>query len=312
MTEGKSFEPIGLAAGPRSLPDWVRGVHINWMDGYGNSPHLHVRCRRDPLAFSRVGSPVWGPFDCLNHLNEKCRGWIAEQDGVAAVHYHSGKVSLTPFQERVGWVGNGFDALLQDTLDGEPRVDRTGCWPDQPGRPSMGGGIYETRQILATTQQEGYGGRHIDITLKSGELLRLRGPWHGGAPEGYSEVYYYIDKPEDQRRGRWWRPWYNRGGYFGLYVKTDLLLDIFATFVPHVPWCSVTTVNRLGETRRLEPMRPEIGLPKDWHVQPEQCPGHRYGMTSFQNGPHPGDRCVFCEQRRDPAWVSPYDKRAAA
>lgn len=306
------FEPLALAAGRRSLPDWARGAHINWMDGYDNRPHLHIRCSRDPLEFSKAGAAVWDRFDCLNYLGKKSRGYIAECDGAAAVHYHDGAVALTPFQERVGWINGKFDPQLQDTLDGGPRVDRAGCWPDQPGRPSMGGGIYETRQILATTQQEGYAGRHIDITLKSGELFRLRGPWHGGAPEGFIEVYYYIDRLEDQRRGRWWRPWYNRGGFFGLYVRTELLLDIFATFQPHIAWCTVTEVNRFGESHRLEPMRPETALPKGWHVSPEDCPGHRYGMTSFQGGPHPGDRCTFCEQRRDPDWVSPYDKRAAA
>ncbi len=304
MSEEKRFEPVEMAAGPRALPGWVRGAHINWMDAYANSPHLHIRCSRDPLEFQWAGNPVW---------EKRANGmWIAEQDGVAAVHYHKGAVSLTSFQERVGWINGKFDAQLQDTLDGEPRVDRTGCWPDQPGRPCMGGGIYETREILATTQQEGYAGRHIDITLKTGELVRLRGPWHGGAPEGYSEVYYYIDRPEDQRRGRWWRPWYNRGGFFGLYVRTELLLDIFATFTPHVPWCIHTTVNRHGETHRLEPIRPEIGLPKGWHVAPDQCPGHRYGVTHYQSGPLPSDQCAFCEERRDPDWVSPYGKRAAA
>lgn len=301
----KRFTPIDLDPGERPLPAWVKDAHINWMEGFGNSPHLHVRCRHDPLAFANFGNPVWE--------KRGSKTWIAEHEGVASVHYHNGAVSRQPFIEHAGWIDGKWNHDIQATLDGEPRFDRDGLWADQPSKPFMGGGIFETRHMLATTQQEGYAGRHIDITLKNGDNVRLRGPWHGGAPEGYSEVYYYIDRDEDAKQSRrWWKPWYKRGGYFGLHVRTELLLDIFATYQPHVPWGTVTTPIIGGESTRLEPLRPETGLPKGFYLDPDQCPGHRFSFNHYQTGPQPYDRCDFCEVRRDPSWVSPYERKAAA
>lgn len=298
----RNFERIGLVEGPRKLPLWARDAHIDWMDGYGNSPHLKVRCRTDPLAFAKFGNPAWEKVGS--------KTWIAERDGVAAVHYHEGAVRPAKFTRKIG---GEWDITKPQLLDGEPWIDTTGLWPDQipNAKPKMGGTEHETFTMLATTQQEGYAGRHFDITLKDGTDVRLRGPWHGGAPDGFVELYYDIDdhlaKTAGRPNNRWYRKWYARGGYFGLFMRPEVLLDIFATFLPHVPWAMVADEKRCT----LQPLRPETGLPKGFHVDPARCPGHRYGMTAYQSGPHPGDRCALCNERRDPSWVSPYERKPA-
>jgi hypothetical protein len=299
----KRFEPLNLAAGPRDLPAWVKGAHIDWMDGYGNSPHLKVRCAADPLGFSDFGNPAW------EKVGADC--WIAERDGVASVHYHSGAVRPTEFTRKIG---GEWDPTKPQLLDGRPWIDTAGLWPDQiaNAKPKMGGLEHETFTMLATTQQDGYAGRHFDITLKDGTNVRLRGPWHSLAPKGFVSLYYDTDDHIQNCRSGWrvWRQrkWHELGGFFGLYVRTELVLDIFASFQPHAPWATIIETRKDGERRWIEPMRPETQMPKGWYVEPEGCPGHRYSLSSGE--PKPYDSCVFCHERRDPAWRFPHEQAA--
>lgn len=305
-------ETIDLPSGPRKLPSWCRGGHINWRWPFSNSPDYMVRCATDPLAFSTSGAPVWRMFDWQDG-SKKGRGWIAEREGVAACHYHDGQISLTEFEEHVRWIEK---PSLENGLKGEA----------------------ETRkyQMLATSQQDGYAGRHFDITLsaqvipiysretgtvmtavKHGTKLRLRGPWHGGAPDGYTETSYWIDE-HAARYGSWInrRKWYDRGGYFGLYIKPEILLDILATYEPHVPWAMVTESWRGRDEVLLRPLVPETGLPKEWKVHPDQCPGHDFILSPWATGrdrTHPNDACKFCGTKRQPGWVyiSPFTGKAS-
>ena len=276
-----TIEAIELPAGPRDLPDWARDAHINWMEPYSNRPALKVRCRTDPLAFSNAGNPVW------EKVGKDC--WIAERDGVAAVHYHGGQVREVEFQRHLGWL-------------------------EKPGPENKFKGVAKTEAytMLATPQSEGYAGRHFDVTLKDGQTVRLRGPWHGPSPAGFVEISFDTDEAIAKYGGRpgsrWWRPWHQRGGYFGLYIRPELLLDIFATFLPHVSWCwTWDKKGRLG----LEPLRPETGLPKGWMVEADQCPGHRFARSPYGGKEHPGDRCAFCNQKRDPNWIAPWERKKA-
>ena len=305
--EPTSFTRIELAAGPRTLPAWARDLSINFRHGWGNRPDYKIRCREDPTAFTRDGSPVWTPFSEPGHS----RGWRAEREGVAAVHYHGGAISVADFEEHVRWI-------------------------DPPSQANGWKGEAETRkyQMLATAPQDGYAGRAFDITLDAcslpvwsaaerraietaierGTVIRLRGPWHGGAPEGYMEVHYDTDasiaqygRPIGKRRPR---PWYNLGGYFGLYVTPALFLDIAATYQPHIEWAWVDIPIGKETRRYLEPLVPETGLPKGVYVAPSDCPGHQYVRGGPATQDHPSDRCKFCGEKRDPSWVyvSPWDK----
>lgn len=286
---------------PESCHRGVDGGHIDWHWYYGNSPSHKVRCATDPLAFTHSGAPVWRMFTYQDGAKPG-RGWIAEREGVASCHYHNGAITMEEFEEHVRWIM-------------------------KPSQANNWKGEAETRkyQMLATAQQDGYAGRHFDITLDAQEIpiysretgtvmtkvargtkLRLRGPWHGGAPEGYTETSYWVDA-DAPKYGTWikTRPWYARGGYFGLYIKPEILLDILATYEPHVPW-AITTETWGGKERiHRSPLVPETGLPKGWHVHPDQCPGHDFIISPHATGrdrTHPNDACRFCGIKRRPGW----------
>jgi hypothetical protein len=271
------------------------------MHGWGNRPRYKVRCRTDPLEFTRDGSPVWTAEP--RKSNSRC--WKAERDGVAAVHYHGGAISVQTFDKHVRWI---------------EKPSLTNNWKGEEERSEY--------QMLATTQNEGYAGRHFDITMaecvlpvfadgvvaptpiKAGTPLRLRGPWHGGAPDGYLEISYDIDEEVTKQMG-WLRKrrtrWHSSGGYFGLYIKPDVFLNIAATFQPHIQWAWVTDCG----DRRLEPLVPQTRLPKGLYVAPADCPGHDYAHSGSSAKENPFDQCKFCGQRRDPNWASPYQRAAA-
>lgn len=276
--EGTTFEIIERDAGPRDLPAWARDAHINWYDGYGNRPQLKVRCRADPLAFSSFGNPAYD-------LREGGM-WIAEQDGVASVHYHGGALRQTEFERHVRWLENPAQT---NNWKGEAEIEKY--------------------TMLATTQQDGYAGRHFDITLKDGSNVRLRGPWHGGSPDGFMEINYDIDDSIARNAGRvnrWWRPWHARGGYFGLYIRPQVVLDIFSTFLAHIEWCWVIEPDG---RRSLEPIRPETSMPKGWKVDVTDCPGHQFVKMGDKD--HPWDACAFCERHRDLDYINPYKVKVA-
>jgi hypothetical protein len=294
------MEPLDLVSGPRALPRWAKGGHIDWHWPFSNRPSYMVRCKTDPLAFTTDGAPVWRRTT-YNDGAKTGVAWIAERDGVASCHYHSGIVSMVEFEEHVRWI-------------------------EKPSQANGWKGQEETRKffMLATTQQDGYAGRHFDITLMAQEIpvydpatrqttvtkvdhgtkLRLRGPWHGGAPAGYVETSYWIDNDKA------WRPkgrkWFESGGYFGLLIKPEILLDILATFQPHVQWAMVTETLSGKDRYRPEPLVPETGLPKGWHIHPDQCPRHDFVQSPWATGrdrTQPNDRCRFCNQQRRPGWV---------
>lgn len=253
------WEEIILPEGQQPLPAWIRGLHVNWMDGCRNSPHILILTKgnahrwRDQ-RWRRESKDVWVTRHC---------------DGRAKVHYHGGAVSLTPFIERRGWINRKYDQALQSTLDGEPYFDRTGCWPDQAGRPVMGGGIYETIRKLATIQQQGYAGRGFSIIMSAAEKDRalrgkevvLRGPWHGGPLPGYVEVSTVETEDVAKSRSaprRFWRHWTRLTACFGLILRDDTFIRIFAHYQPHLRLARV----RYSHGWRIEPMKPDWFAPK--------------------------------------------------
>lgn len=276
MSNIVGFERIDVPAGPRRLPEWARDLHVSWNHGWGNRPSFKVRCRTDPLAFCDPGNPVW-----------ERRGkemWIAEEGGVASVHYHSTAVSEATFTRKIG---GEWDMSKPQLLDGKPWIDTAGLWPDQiaNAKPKMGGTEHETYTMLATPKGEGYGGRSFDIMLKDGTPIRLRGPWFGGAPEGYHDISFDTDEHIFKYRrpgAKQVRPWHAQGGFFGLFVTTELLVDLLATFQPHLDLAIVEMANG---RRNIEPLVPATGRPKGDFVPVEQCPGHERGAHGF---------CAYC------------------
>lgn len=294
----RAFTPIDLGEGPRPIPEWARDADIRWRWAFDNRPDYALRCRADPLAFTRDGSPVWRPLIIETKTGSKTRpdqAWIAERDGVAEVHYHDGPISMVEFEENV-------------TVDGKVLWEEAPDWRN--GKP--GKAVTRKYEMLATTKQEGYGGRHFDITLAACEIriggkltavpdgtrLRLRGPWHSSPPRGYREVSYLIDDQQSYHRAG--THWTRRTLYFGLCLRTEVLLDIMATHLPHIEWAMTEHERGIG----LEPLVPQTGLPKNWWVEPEACPGHDYTLSPYDRPkPRPNDRCKLCGQMRDPSWV---------
>lgn len=316
------FELLDLPAGPRILPPWAQDARIDWHWGYSNRPSYLLRCRYNPLGFTK--GPVWrlnfydskGTYDAgaasMGRLKEG-RAWIAAQDGVALCHYHSGTIRMTEFEDNV--------------------TDEKGhiVWVEKPDYKAGKHGVPQTRKysMLATDKQQGYGGSPFDITLAAQEIpiwdaalqrnvmtpveegtkLRLRGPWHGGAPKGYREVHYQYDSEPYTVTGRHQRKWHQRLGYYGLCIDPAILLDILTTYLPHVEWAKMTFADKDGDKVGWEPLHPETGLPDGWQLDPEDCQ-HDFMISNYSMGRRqaPSDDCRWCRAKRDPAWV-PLDSR---
>lgn len=217
-----SFTPFDLDPGPRRLPDWVIGAHIDWMEKWANVPRLLIKAAFDPLRFADTEA-VWRKID-----SEK---WVAERDGCAIVHYHRGTISR----------------VRLETDD-----DDTG--PTGP---------------LETTNEGGYCGRSFKIRMAPdsdiypNEQITLHGPWHSLPLDGFVDVTLVVwDEDRQGYARRVKSPWHNIGGTFGLIVREQLLLDIMATFVPHIQFAEVF---RNG-LRSIEPLVADTGKPKGWRV----------------------------------------------
>ncbi len=230
MTFHRSWRPYELPVGPHPIPRWAKGLHVEWMDGYGNWPNLILK------ASENVGS-----WPDMRFVQDGHRYMATHADGRASTHYHSGRISITTMKRRV----------------------RTGRmeWRD------------EEYEAYATTQQEGYAGRHYPIVLGGVHPLRgkevvLRGPWHGSPPPGYSPVSFVDMSSSHVRRDlqhaakhpRASKPWFKHMAYFGLEIRHDVLAAIAARYLPHLQFA----LTQYETHEQLEPMKPEWDCPKIW------------------------------------------------
>ena len=204
------FEFVDLPAGPQRIPRWALDLHVCWYWGYGNWPTFLLK------ATAEYGD--W-PEQRWEKHGER---YIAKHsDGRVSMHVHSGRITEQTFTRRKR-TGRGI-----------------GEWTDIEYR------------MLATTQQDGYAGRHFDIVMGGkdrelrGKTVRLRGPWHTGVPAGYTPLTF-VEWPQTRWRqvhgrtkkvpyaGIKGRPWYRQGGCFGIGVRDDVFIRIFARFQPHL------------------------------------------------------------------------------
>ena len=97
-----------------------------------------------------------------------------------------------------------------------------------------------------TAKDQGYGGRSFMINAfirhpdkekhPDGWIFReveLRGPWHGGGPDGYTDTSYYnvdITKPANKQDSL---------GFYGKYVNNDYLISWAYEFLPEWRLCNV-------------------------------------------------------------------------
>ena len=221
-----TWEPFERPIGRVDLPDWIRDVHVNWYDGFANGPDFWFRVTRD---IGDWPGKVWrkeGQFYRAYH-----------PDGFVEQHAHGGTVTPTKMK---AWRSN--DGTLS-----QYKAGAAGEWVEA--------------EFNATTQQDGYGGRHFWLKMEDGTNLVLRGPWNTAPPDGYEPASIVTPKYDGTRREG--RPWY-RGctPCFGLAFKRELVAAIFARFQAHLPLALVTQYGRA----RLEPYKDEWGRPKGIHL----------------------------------------------
>lgn len=263
-----AWEPVEMPVGRQQLPSWLRGANVDWMDGCGNAPEVKLLVRDDPYEWP---GQVW--------VKEGNDAYITRhEDGRCKVHYHGGQVMESaawriyagdrPFTykwdvPKALWAGESpLDAARRE---GEAHLQSCQSLDDDFESPFGVHGVKIRRSELRlvvkpmriTEEQGGYGGRGYLLQMADGSETLLRGPWHGGAPAGYVETHTYQPS---EKIARWERnrPWFKRGGNYGLYITEELFLAAIATYAPHVRIARV----QHSYGWRLEPYRQEWGMPK--------------------------------------------------
>jgi hypothetical protein len=248
----ESWIEIERPIGRQPVPAWCKDVHIQWMDGFGNSPTFNLKTD---------GTDGDWPGKCFSYKNGVYTA--KHEDGRLEQHAHDGAVS---------W---GKVRMFRSSLTGLVTQHRPSCriddnpggmsWTYPDGRTETHApGEWEDVDHLVTTQQQGYAGRHFRILRDDGRYVMLRGPWHIGEPDGYHGVTTTdCSKPDlwIQKNGfKWWR----RTGCFGLFLRSDVLINIISRYQPHVRLAAVT---RSYGGPYLEPIKPEWEAPKGFARQ---------------------------------------------
>lgn len=255
-----AWAEVERPVGPQPLPSWVRGANVRWDNGAANAPSVILKTTGDVRQ-----------WDDKRWAKEDAKTYIARHpDGRAAVLYHDGPVSKAaawrvfvgdkPFTHT--WTvpdrrnGESWETAAQRAGDEHlakcRRIDELYS-EEKPAKEYR----IVVKLLEITTLQGGFGGDGYLLAMQDGTERMLRGPWHGGAPQGYVEVSGY-DSTSDATGWERSRKWYRRGGYAGLYITEDLFLRIMARYCPHVPIMRVE--HSYGS--RLEPYRVEWGAPK--------------------------------------------------
>ncbi len=280
-----AWTTVDRPVGPQQLPEWVKGAHVDWMNGAGNSPTVQLKVLGDVYK-----------WDEQRWAKEGSKTYITRHaDGRARVYYHDGGVSLCaayryvddgamPKQPANDTAKYGWNVTPEEGWADHVRSIR-GIWTQWRFAATLeaaqaegekhlewlrGRGIYstearvETQPAKATTEQGGFGGVNIWLTMLDGSSLVLRGPWHGGAPAGYVEVSTF-DATEKAHGWQKTRQWHKRGGMGGLYITEDLFLRVMARHCAHVPLARV----QYSYGARLEPYRAEWEMPKSpiYHME---------------------------------------------
>lgn len=244
-----TWEPIELPTGPLLLPAWALDLYVDMVDAYCNAPRYAIKTRMElrqwpDKRFTREGE----------------RFLAVSPDGRAECYYQGGQLTMTTIRRF-----RTEDGKLWQTRPNRPgasNIIRTSEDWDNLHAP----GEWVDLERMATRQEQGFGGGHIDITMIDGSEATLRGPWHGPTPPGFVEVSY-VNLNASWRAQAWWRkgkprPWRKEGGVGGLFIAEDLFIKIFARFAPHM---CLARVN-LGHGDRIQAYPAEWGEPKAWHL----------------------------------------------
>lgn len=212
-----------------AVPDWARGVRVEWMEGYANPPHYTVLTRSDPTDWTKV-------------FRREGSRYLAESgDGRAACYYHSGEPQLTKLTRRL-------HSLVRCTPAGDGAAARK--LPRDPWRYSRGTYHWdEVYEAWATPQQEGFAGSTFWVDLDDGRRVALRGPWHGPSPRGYLDVA--AEWPSERGGTKW-------PHRLGITISEDALVQLLALYQAHMPVARVSN----GRRTWVEAVRPDWDRPK--------------------------------------------------
>lgn len=230
---------IDRPEGPSPLvPGWCKDVSINWMDNYANCPDVRFKVTCDVRS-----------WDDQRYRREGKHFRSYHPDGRMEQYSQSGDLRMDKVRR---WKRDSGEIVQYPQTDEHGTCNRDTLSFENPK------GEWVEVERLCTRQEQGFGGSHYDLTMEDGTEVTLRGPWHTGSPEGYTEVAY-VD-PTASWRGKPRRPqnWQRMTGMAGLYVRNDVFIAIMSKFAPHIELAEVT---EYGMTS-IQPLKPEWDAPK--------------------------------------------------
>lgn len=74
---------IDMPVGPQPIPTWCKGLHVDWMMGYGNPPELRAKAGENPWNWPGMRWRREGDLYITQH-----------PDGRAQFHQHDGRLSM--------------------------------------------------------------------------------------------------------------------------------------------------------------------------------------------------------------------------
>jgi hypothetical protein len=227
----KSWRRVEMPTGKLDIPAWALDLHINWMEGYGNFPHIEMLLAYDPL--DRNGeSPA-------RYRRPKPGVYIQSAEGMTNCHYHSGAVS------------ENSEGKLQTTRD-DGYSGRTFTIRMADDEPFWGGREIDLRGPWHGPPPEGT--VEVYCHIRDEEKDERSRKWRG--------------RPSMKHLGPDRCKWWNLQLTFGWNVEVETFLRIAATKLPHIGWAWVQPDwTREGELR-LEPIDPRTNCPKGY--LPEQ------------------------------------------
>lgn len=91
----KEWSLIDRPVGPQYIPEWCKGVHIDWQEQFASWPRVILKCHEDVGDWPEKRWVKNGKAYSTQHPDGRC-----------CVHYHDGAVSMKPIRHYVGdkWV----------------------------------------------------------------------------------------------------------------------------------------------------------------------------------------------------------------
>ena len=260
----KMWAPVPPATDVSDLPSWLLDIHIDFMRGASNSPHILLNVDEKPWP---KGEPE------IFQYEEEGRWRARSSDGWSMLQHCHGPANPTTAWRLVQMQPSMYlkDGVMEwqigpidDAKKHLENVKRDGHHPNA---------YIETKDIYATAKDNGYGGRVFWIKDRAGNDVALRGPFFGGTPPFWQEASFYArddSRPYDKLDDKSGKPWYQRMGCFGYYVSEELVIKAITKFRPDLLLARVYP--GYGHAH-VEPYERDWGAPKSFMANELRQPG---------------------------------------